>query len=176
MLFSLNELLDVILMTLGVGFIFMDSFKVPRVVSFDWRALGWACLVTAPAVILHELGHKFVAIGFGADATFHAAYVFLAIGIFLKVIRSPIVFFVPGYVSIPATLATGPLALIALAGPGVNGIIYLIATGVLMRTQQLSRRAQLLWMFTRRINGLLFVFNLLPLPGFDGLKVFSAFF
>ncbi|MBI4150896.1 M50 family metallopeptidase [Candidatus Woesearchaeota archaeon] len=174
MLFTAQELIDVVLMTLGVGFIFMDFFKVPRVVSFDWRALGWSCLVTAPAIILHELGHKFTAIGFGAEATFHAAYLFLLLGIILKIIRSPFIFFVPGYVTIPAILPAFPLALVAFAGPGVNGLLYVLAVVVLAKTQP-SRRAHLFWLFTRKINGFLFIFNLLPIPGFDGYNVLRAF-
>ncbi len=175
MFFTAQELVDVVLMTLGVGFIFMDFFKVPRVVSFDWRALGWSCLVTAPAIILHELGHKFTAIAFGAQATFHAAYIFLLLGIILKLIRSPFIFFVPGYVSIPVLLSALPLALVAFAGPGVNGILYMLAVYVLSKFH-FSRRTQLFWLFTRKINGFLFIFNLLPLPGFDGFNVLRALF
>jgi Zn-dependent protease len=175
MFFTLAEFIDLILMTVGVGFIFMDFFTIPRVVKFDWRALGWACLVTAPAVILHELAHKFTAMAFGVDATFHAAYLFLALGIVLKLVRSPFIFFVPGYVTIPAALPLLPMALTAFAGPALNGILYLLAVFV-MENKRMQKTGRLFWMFTRRINGLLFVMNMLPLPGFDGLKVYQALF
>lgn len=175
MFLSPRELLDILLMTVAVGYIFMDLFKIPRVVSFQWRALGWACLVTAPALILHELGHKFTAIAFGAEATFHAAYLFLLVGIVLKLLKSPVIFFVPGYVSIPAALPLLPLGLTAFAGPGVNGLLYLLAVRM-MKRPHLGKRAYILWLFTRKINGFLFIFNMLPLPGFDGFKVFSALF
>ena len=175
MLFVLQEFIDVIVMTLGLGFIFMDFFTVPRVARFDLRAFGLACLVIAPAVILHELGHKFVAIGFGADATFHAAYLFLLLGIILKLIRSPFIFFVPGYVAITTALPFGPTALVALAGPAVNGVLYLMSRLVLKQST-LSPQTRRLWIFARRINGFLFIFNMLPVPGFDGFTVFSSLF
>ncbi|HSU72330.1 MAG TPA: hypothetical protein VLJ21_00595 [Candidatus Binatia bacterium] len=181
-----RELLDIVVMTLGVGFIFMDLFSsglnlhakpvpVPRPKKFDWHAFGFACLVTAPAVIFHELAHKFTAIGFGADATFHAAYLFLALGIALKLIRSPIIFFVPGYVAIPGTLGAYPTALTAFAGPALNGLLYLLAIFVIENVR-MNPRARMFWLLTRRINGFLFIFNLLPIPGFDGFTVFSSLF
>ena len=174
MLFTLQELIDVVIMTLGLGYIFMDFFIIPRVSRFDWRALLLACLVTAPGIILHELGHKFVAIGFGAEATFHAAYLFLLLGIILKLVRSPFIFFVPGYVAITTTLPTLPTALVAFAGPAVNGLIYLLSVIVLENVR--SKRARMFWTFTRRINGFLFIFNMLPIPGFDGFTFFSSLF
>jgi Zn-dependent protease len=174
MLFTLSELLDVILMTLGVGYIFMDLFKVPRVTLFDWRAFGRSCLVTAPAIILHELGHKFVAVAFGADATFHAAYAFLALGLILKLFKSPIIFLVPAYVSFSATLTSGESALVAFAGPAINGVLYLSSLFALK--QHLTPRGRAFWLMTRKLNGMLFIFNLLPLPGFDGFHLFRAVF
>lgn len=176
-LISFIEVFDMLLMTFVVGFIFMDIFKVPRLVGFQWRALLWAALVTAPAIILHEFGHKFVAIGFGQEAVFHAAYVWLAIGVFLKLIRSPFIFFVPGFVTVPVTLAAMPLALVAFAGPAVNGILYMISIFVLLKYgKNLSNKARIMWIFTRRINGFLFILNMLPIPGFDGFKVFGGLF
>ena len=129
-------------MTVGVGFIFESVFtrgvrqastkydpldryrQGPSVSSFFSGDLGLAILVTAPAIILHELMHKLVALGFGLEATFHAAYVWLGIGVILKLLNVGFIFFVPGYVSI-AGLAT-PLqsALIAFAGPGTNLFLY----------------------------------------------------
>ncbi|MEK6849690.1 MAG: hypothetical protein AABY01_03925, partial [Nanoarchaeota archaeon] len=78
MFITLYEILDVLIMTLGVGYIFMDIFR-PKGAAFNLHALWLSCLVTAPGIILHELSHKFTAIAFGAEATFHAAYKFLAL-------------------------------------------------------------------------------------------------
>jgi Zn-dependent protease len=175
MLLTLRELLDLLVMTIGVGFIFMSVFKVPRVLSFDFKGFLWACLITAPALIFHELAHKFTAIAFGAQATFHAAYSFLALGVVLKLINSPFIFFVPGYVEIPASLPPMQTALVALAGPALNGVLWLIAR-IVVRYVPLSNRGRIVWTLMRRLNGFLFIFNLLPIPGFDGFTVFKGFF
>jgi len=163
-------------MTLGVGFIFMDAFKhAPQYhdplayhkKSFAWSQLGFAVLVTAPAVIFHELAHKFFAILLGLEATFHAAYTFLGIGILMKLMNFGFVFFVPGYVSISGA---NPLqnSLIAFAGPALNGILFLAGFIVLKTRHHLSPKQHLFWALTRRINGFLFVLNMIPVPFFDG--------
>jgi Zn-dependent protease len=172
MLFTLNEVLDVLIMTVGVGYIFMDIFKIPKLAHFNWRGFWLSCLVTAPGIILHELGHKFIALTFGAQAVFHAAYKFLALGIILKLISSPFIFFVPGYVSI-TPLPAVQSAFVAFAGPAVNGLLYLAA--VIALQKQRSPKWQLFWCITRRLNGFLFLFNMLPIPGFDGFHVISSF-
>ncbi len=176
---SVRELFDIVVMTLAVGYIFMDLFRLRARVAFDWRTLWFACLVTAPALILHELAHKFTALAAGLQATFHAAYLWLGIGIVLKLVHAPFIFFVPGYVSI--TCATGlcsiPPAisgLVAFAGPALNLILYLVSWAVL-RQRVRSKKWFAFWFVTKRINGFLFILNMLPLPGFDGFKVFQAF-
>ena len=115
MILTPMELLDIVIMTLAVGFIFSDFLARFRRPSEDYdplkqnynRFINWdnfkfAALVTAPAIILHEFGHKFIALSFGYNATFHAAYLFLFIGIMLKLMKSPFLFFVPAYVSFSA--------------------------------------------------------------------------
>lgn len=181
----LRELIDIVIMTLAVGYIFMDFFRLPHERGFDARRLWLACLVTAPALIAHELAHKFTALAFGLQAVFHAAYTWLGIGIALKLVQSPLIFFVPGYVSIQCatqSCAIAPLvsALIAFAGPALNGLLYLTAWYVIQNRRVRSRRWLLFWFLTKRINGLLFILNMLPIPGFDGFTVYrglwNAFF
>jgi len=175
-MFSIRELFDVLMMTGAVGYIAMQFFRPsdPTKIGFDWDRFKFACLVTAPAIVLHELGHKFVATGFGLDATFHAAYGWLAFGLFLRIIGSGFLFFVPAYVTFPA--ATTPLAmsLIAFAGPAVNLILYLIASVILKDKKPRTSKTILFWSVTKRINGFLFLFNMIPLGFFDGAKVLSG--
>ncbi|MBI5398414.1 M50 family metallopeptidase [Candidatus Woesearchaeota archaeon] len=194
-MFSVQELIDVIIMSLGVGFIFQDVFRVhsaPRTSSYDPLAryrpggvkpgffqsdLWFAILVTAPAIIFHELMHKLVALAYGLQATFHAAYFWLGIGIALKLVGVPFIFFVPGYVSISGAAVPLQNALIAFAGPGTNLLLF-SASWLLLRNQSFIRRhrrfAPILYL-TKRINGFLFIFNMLPLPIFDGWKVYEGF-
>ena len=198
MLFTLKELFDVIMMTLGVGFIFMDrcGFDTIRhtvksyvedpvayyqntlgkkVSSFNWNNLWLACLITAPAVIFHELAHKLVAISYGLQATFHAAYFWLSFGIIMKLLNTGFIFFVPGYVSFSAAATPMQSAVIAFAGPFLNFVLWFTCWFILKfkPIAVTTERMQIL-AATRFINGFLFIFNMIPLGFFDGAKVLDG--
>ena len=175
MIFAFRELLDVVIMTVAVGYIFMDLFS-RHPIGFDKRAFIFSCLVTAPALIAHELAHKFVALGFGLQATFHAAYFWLLLGIVLKMVRFSFIFFVPAYVSIGgAQLAPLASALIAFSGPFLNFVLFFVSWA-LLRQKRMKRSTFMLLHVTKQINLFLFVFNMLPIPFFDGMKVYQGLF
>lgn len=116
----LGEIIDLIIMSLAIGFIFKDFIK-PKFQNYDpikhFKTKGnikFAIYAVAPAIVLHELGHKFIAIFLGVDATFFASYGFLLIGVILKLMGSGIIFFVPGYVT-HASVTGIKLTLIAFA-------------------------------------------------------------
>ncbi len=172
-----QELVDMVLMTLIVGFIFM--FIINKEGKFTWKMFIFSALAIAPAIILHELGHKIVGILFGYTAVFHAEYMWLGIGVVLALMRSPIIFFVPAFVTISCATAAcvdTPLAraAIAFAGPFVNLLLFFTALIVLKTHKDLSKKAFLFWHLTKIVNIFLFIFNMLPIPGFDGSKVFPA--
>ena len=175
MIFTLIELFDIVIMTLAVGYIFSGVFKTPAL-GFDKNAFWFACLVTAPALILHELAHKFFAIGFGLQAEFHAAYFWLLLGIVMRLLQFNFIFFVPAYVSIGTGMAqTTPLnyAIIAFAGPLMNLLLFVIAWALLHQKKMKKTTFMFLYV-TKQINLFLFIFNMLPIPGFDGLKVYEG--
>jgi len=177
MIFTLRELFDVIVMTLAVGYIFMDMFR-RHPVGFDKRAFWFACLVTAPALIVHELAHKFVALSFGLQAEFHAAYFWLILGVILKLIRFNFIFFVPAYVSIGAagmSVLPSQMALVAFAGPLLNLVLFVVAWASL-KQKRLKKDTFIFLHVTKQINLFLFVFNMLPIPFFDGMKVYQGLF
>ncbi len=176
MIFTLKELFDVLIMTLAVGYIFMDLFR-KQPIGFDKNAFFFACLVTAPALIVHELAHKFIALSFGLGATFHAAYFWLALGIILKMLRFGFIFFVPAYVSIGQGVAVPPLsfALIAFAGPALNLALFIVAWA-LLKQRRLKRNTFIFLQVTKQINLFLFIFNMLPIPFFDGMKVYQGLY
>jgi Zn-dependent protease len=205
MIFSFYELLDCIIMTLAVGFIFQDVFSVPKKVSdaadrdydplakykgqgkgsgfssfsgFFSSDFGFAILVAAPAIIFHELSHKIVALSFGMEATFHAAYFWLGIAVLLKLLNFGFIFFVPAYVSISGIASPLEQVLTAFAGPAVNLLLFAIAWVVLGQPALVKRYRRYVPFLhlTKRINGFLFIFNMLPLPMFDGWKVFTGLF
>ena len=178
-----------LLMIAVVGFIFMNMFKNPNKskygdeldgylsksrFGFNWNDFKFAALVTAPAILLHEIGHKVTALSFGLSATFHAAYFWLLIAVVLKLINFPILVFVPAYVSIFGNANVLQSTLVSFAGPGVNLLLFIIAYLVLKFHKKLNPTATHFWILTKNINLFLLIFNILPIPGFDGYKVFDG--
>ncbi len=180
MFFTLKEFFDMIVMSLAIGFIFSDFFstykhRIPYYSQgrFDWNSFWFSVLLVAPTIILHEFGHKFTAMAFGLHAVFHAAYFWLLIAVLLKLIHSPFLFFVPAYVSIYGPASPGASALIAFAGPAVNLLLFLISKLVIPKA---SKRNLPYWMLFSKINFFFFIFNMLPIPGFDGFTVYFNLF
>ena len=185
---SFVELFDVILMTAFLGFLFQNYIK-PKKTAKDvvdqyinktnkWKDFLFSCAVLAPAIILHELAHKFTAIYFGLEATFHAFYAnstTLWLGLFAliaKVTNFGFIFLVPGFVTITGTGTNTEFFLIALAGPAMHAIFY-VASKILLATKiNLSENQRYYLHVFSYINGFLFIFNMIPIPGFDGSKVF----
>jgi len=186
MFITLMEIFDIILMTLAVGFVFMTAFKplkktgdvldryLGKASSFDWSSFWFAAMVTAPAIIIHELGHKFVALGFGLGAEVHAAYFWLALAIILRLVNFPFIFFVPAYTSIVGDATALQQVFIAFAGPCVNLILFITAYIVLKSDKNMKTVTAQFWTLTKNINLFLFIFNMIPIPGFDGFTVFSG--
>ena len=188
-LFILGEMFDMIIMTLVVGYIFSGLFKKPvqedydplkqikqGVFSDDFK---FAVIVAAPAIILHELGHKFVALSFGLEAVFQAAWFFLMLALLMKLMNFGFIFIVPAYVSIIGRATPLESSLIAFSGPAVNLILWLLAL-LALKKNFFPKKYNTALLLTSKINMFLFIFNMLPIPGFDGSKVFlglvQAFF
>jgi Zn-dependent protease len=187
MVFSLFELFDAFVITAFMGFFFMDMFKKPKAIDydpltdnsykkgFDWDAFKFAALVTAPAILLHELAHKLVAISYGLQATFHAAYTWLGIGLVMKLLNFGFIFFVPAFVSHSGGASPFQSAMISGAGPFINLILFL-AAHLYLKFGNAKPKYKPLLILTKRINLFLFAFNLIPIPGFDGSKFFAGLF
>lgn len=181
MLITFTEIIYFLILTVVIAYIFSDIFSIrPRTVydymhpsRFNLEGFKLAALVTAPAVILHELAHKFVAMGFGFDATFKLFPMGLAIGVVLKLIRSPLLLIAPGYVVPAAELINFPIAyrLVAFTGPLVNLLLWLSATLILKIKSDLNRKQLVVLHLTKKINMILFLFNMIPFGPFDGAKV-----
>lgn len=183
MVFTFQEIVDFIIMAAVLGYIFKDFF---RALSVNYRKdpvkyfktkgrsdFFNAVLLTVPAIVFHELAHKFVAIAFGLKAVFNAAYGFLLLGLILKIIKFPFIFFVPAYVSVSG--ATTPLvfSLVALSGPAMNGVLAIFSRLAIVRKWLDKKYFQLLNL-SYKINLFLMIFNMVPIPGFDGFKFFSG--
>lgn len=190
MILSLIEIIHAVVMSAIVGWIFMDVFS-PRKLrtpeqymrlakGFDWESFWFAMAIVAPSIILHELGHKFVAIGFGLNATFQAAWLWLGIGVIMKLIGG-FIFFVPAFVSITGSAPSWVFGLTSLAGPAVNFLLFGLAKLIpwFRQTQMrvhVGKKERFFWLLLARINLFLGIFNLIPIPPFDGGQALRAFF
>jgi Zn-dependent protease len=194
-MFSLAEIGDIIIMSLALGFIFGDIFKREQkikketdedydpieaararheIMGINWEGMKFAMAVTAPAIILHEFGHKFTAMAFGYSATFHAAYIWLVLGILMKLMKFPFVFFVPAYVSYNAPIASFKTAAIAFSGPAVNLLLFLIPLAILTFAKKIPKKYVPWLVLTKNINIFLFFFNMIPIGLFDGAHVLAG--
>lgn len=183
-LVTIQEIVDLVIMIAAVAFIFKDYVNIP---SRDYEPLDEikkksflsdnfknAIIITAPAVALHELGHKIAAISFGLEATFHAAYTWLGIGVLLKLFHAPFLFFVPGFVTYTGgNIEPLTRALIAFAGPLINLLLFLFAMAAI-KQNWFDRKYFPLLHLTKQINMFLFIFNMIPLGFFDGSQVFRS--
>jgi Zn-dependent protease len=181
---TLIELIDIIIMTFAIGYIFSDFFKRQPLEGYDplkyyqksqfFENIKFAAMIAAPAVVLHELAHKFVAVSFGATATLHAPYTMYAIVILLKLMRFPLLFFVGGYVThtpLPALQSS----LVAVAGPLTNLILW-VTSILIVKHNLIDKKYYKIIVPMGKINMFLFIFNMLPIPGFDGYHFFSSIF
>ncbi len=177
------EVIDMIIMALAIGYIFSGIIRRPIAHDYDplkfyekkrgkWDDIKFGAMVAGGAVVLHELSHKLVAMAFGVKATLYAPYGFYLLVILLKAIGFPFLFFVGGFV-VHGPLPALPNALVAIAGPLMNFILWFVAWyGV--KKGLIKRKYFHFAVPFAKINLFLGVFNMLPLPGFDGFNFFRS--
>ena len=187
-LITLMEIVDIIVMTIAIGYIFSKFFRRAPQEGYDpltyykknslVEDIKFGAMIAAPAVVFHELAHKFVAMGFGASATLHAPSLFgIPYGMYLLVIllihlNFPILFFVGGYVS---HTALPPLqsSIVAFAGPFINLLLWFGGMS-LIKYNLINRKYYRTIGLMAKLNLFFFAFNMIPLPGFDGFHVFAG--
>ena len=167
-LFTNEEIRDLIISILILALI----FSFPNLENFFI-----ALLIVFFSFFLHEIGHKFAAKKLGCMATYKIWPTGILIGIagmfFFGATNLPLAIALPGFVEIMpyafgrwgfkvVRLTPKDLGLIALAGVGINVLLAILFNplpgGVF---SELSR-----------INGLIAIVNLLPIPPLDGSKIF----
>jgi Zn-dependent protease len=169
---SFIEIKDLIIVTFAIGYIFSGFVRLPGLIT-NYEKIKNSIYVAAPAVILHELMHKFVAISFGLEAIFKAYYPGLALGVILKLVNSPLLILAPGFVTIPSSTSTSISAIVAFAGPFTNLLLW-IAAYFLLKMKNLSQKQVLFLALTKKINLILFIFNMIPFGPLDGAKVLNG--
>jgi len=167
-IFSDKELRDLVIAIIALAVIFsfpnfMDLFLLSLIIIFF-------------SYVIHEMGHKFVAKRLGCVATFRIWPTGIFVGLMsmlFKLVGGGIVFVAPGFVEIMpysfgrwgfkvVRLTPKDFGLIALAGVGINvffAVFFKMFPGGIFETLS-------------DYNGLLALFNLIPVPPLDGSKIF----
>ncbi len=174
-----REIVDLIILVVALGYIFSGFVRKPKNLlehftrRFNWDDMWYAALVVSPAVVFHELAHKAVGLFYGFDSVLHISIIGLGIGVVLRYIKSPIIFFVPAFVASSAAVAyPAQFAILALAGPATNFALYWISEGLyLMRKWPKHNHA---FIVSKQINLWLFMLNMIPIGFFDGAKVLAG--
>lgn len=181
---TLMEVIDIIIMTFAIGYIFSDFFRREPLEGYDplkyyqkqplFQNIKFAAMIAAPAVVFHELAHKFAAVLFGASATLHAPYFWYMVVILLKLMRFPLLFFIGGYVT-HTPLPPLQSSIVAIAGPLTNLILWLASLAVI-KYRLIDRKYYRIIVPLGKLNMFLFIFNMIPLPGFDGYHFITSLF
>ncbi|HYD03968.1 MAG TPA: hypothetical protein VEC16_06765 [Alphaproteobacteria bacterium] len=199
MFLNIFEIIDIIVLTAVMGYLFMEpkihaagKDVLDRYLSnskkyFDWNSFWFAASVSAPSVILHEFGHKLVGLSYGLTSVFHAACsssfvgtgyflnfacILTLVAIVLKAIGFGFIFFVPAFVQTMGATSSQSIW-IAIAGPLVNLTLFFIAW-IILKNMKLKNNAVRYWTLTKHINIFLFAFNMIPIFGSDGSKILNA--
>lgn len=153
-------------LAIGAVLVLAVGLTALRLILPLW-ALVVAALIVAGAFIIHELGHKFVAQNHGLWAEFRVN----PLGVVLTVISifSPFKIIAPGAVVIAGPATLDVIGRVSLIGPVTN---LLMGGGFLLLTFVTHSVLYELAFIGAYINGILAVFNLLPLGILDGHKIF----
>lgn len=124
-------------------------------------------LTVGTAFVFHELGHKLLAQYYGCFAEFRAFNGMLWLAVIMSFFG--VIFAAPGAVMISGPIGTRRNGKISALGPGVNIILALLflAINILFWNPLLN----IISSYGFMVNSWLAFFNMLPLPMFDGKKI-----
>jgi Zn-dependent protease len=142
---------------------------------FFLYVLSIAALTCGIGFLLHELAHRVVARGYGAEAHFVANNGWLIISMVIAFLG--IFIAAPGAVWHRGRLSARQSGLIALAGPVTNLVLALLFLGLAFvvppRAELLGLRLHDVFRVGHQINAWLGLFNMIPAGPFDGAKVLA---
>lgn len=176
----IHILIGTVLVSLVIGSFFFEPLTLFADISMNQSQIFLFTLISvlaAPAFILHELAHKFVAQKYG----FWGEFRLIPFGVVLTIISivSPFKLVGPGAVMISgANITREKNGRISLAGPITNFILMgvcLLFVPVLPFTVKFpgSLTATPFLVILAQLNAIIAVFNLLPVSVLDGKKIFS---
>lgn len=179
-MFTVTELIHIGITIVAIGFIFSGYIKKPRVHYedlfgggryhnlFNWGDIKFSTAIVAPAIILHELAHKFAGFTLGYASYYEMFPMGLGLGVLLRVIGSSFLLFAPGYVVVPAADVIH-MGMIAFAGPATNLVLF-FGSWWAIESGKFKKHNRALWI-SKQINLWLFIFNMIPFGPLDGAKV-----
>jgi Zn-dependent protease len=180
-MFTIRELIDLVIMTIAIGYIFSTFIKREPMQGYDpikyyqrnnlIEDIKYGAMIAAPAIILHELAHKFVAMGFGAVAILRAPIGWYIAVVIMRMLNFPLIFFVGGEV-LHTPLPPLESALVSISGPLINFLLYLAAIAII-KYNLVNRKYFKIIQISGKLNMFLAIFNMIPLPGFDGFNFFA---
>ncbi|MBW2991609.1 hypothetical protein KY345_00135 [Candidatus Woesearchaeota archaeon] len=139
------------------GRLFSGVFGVNFAISAVTVGLGF---------IVHELGHKFMAQKYHCFAEFRANNFMLILAILISF--TGVILAAPGAVMIAGHIDYKRNGKISAAGPAMNILLAVLFLGLFFVSEGLIKQAGYYGMV---INSWLAMFNILPFPMFDGIKI-----
>jgi Zn-dependent protease len=134
--------------------------------------LSFAFVIVVAGFFTHEMAHKMVARRYGCWAEFRADFRMLGLALLMSMFE--FLFAAPGAVMIAGRITNEQNGKISIAGPASN---MLVAAAFLpfwvLEMEGVPDFAMTLAHGLTFICGFLAFFNLLPIPAFDGLKVWA---
>ena len=139
------------------GRIFDISFGISFVIAAVTVGLGF---------VAHELAHKVMAQRYGCFAEFRANNFMLIFAIIISF--TGVIFAAPGAVMISGMINRKMHGKIAASGPAMNILLALLFLTVFFISGGILKQ---ICFYGMTINSWLAMFNVLPFPVFDGLKI-----
>jgi Zn-dependent protease len=170
--FSSTEIRDLGLAT--------GAFTIALALMFDGGLMGisanfpifciYSLISLAPAFILHEFAHKFVARYYGCWAEFRADRGGLRFGLILAAILG-VVFMAPGAVMVAGNATRDQFGKIAVAGPVTNMLLWTAGFFAWLILGGLFSPIDVVIGYWLWGNSFLCAFNMLPFGPLDGRKI-----
>jgi len=168
LIFSGQEIKDLVFAWLAVAVIFTIAFRPSN--NYAVIALYFIIYLffAGLGVILHELSHKFVAQKYHYNAFFIANYQFTLVSLMISIFG--VVLIAPGAVYITPAPDRKRGANISVAGPAMNAALAVLFLLLAFASPPFAN----IMVLGAMLNAYLAVFNMLPIPGFDGSKIWGS--
>ncbi|MDR3075629.1 MAG: site-2 protease family protein [Candidatus Methanoplasma sp.] len=170
--FSRTEILHltiaIVVLSMAFSIIMRGSRIVPDQTLNIAYIVGISVILVVCSFLLHEMGHKFVAQRYKAWSEFRIYPVGLLMALLFSL--AGFLFAAPGAVYIRGNIDREMNGKISLSGPGVNFSVAGAAILLCLVLDPGSLAFQIILMLAY-LNAFLGLFNMIPVPPFDGSKI-----